>query len=54
MFFVLLKALFVLQILTFLSQHFGYLEKRFDKKARVNFKIYDVNYNTYIAQYLKK
>ena len=39
---------------------FGYVEKRLDKKARVNFKMYDVtcwttnNYNIYIAQYMKK
>ena len=48
------------EIFTFLSQLFGYVEKRFDKKTMVNFKIYDVtdwitnNYNMYIAQYLKK
>ena len=39
---------------------FGYAGKRFDKKAKINFKIYDVtdwianNYNTYIAEYFKK
>ena len=39
---------------------FGYAEKRLDKKTNVNFKIYEVkdwtanNYNTHIAQYLKK
>ena len=39
---------------------FGQVGKRFDKKAMVDFKIYDVttwqtnNYNTRIAQYLKK
>ena len=38
----MLKALFVLDIFTFLSRLFGYLEKRFDKKAMVNFKIYNV------------
>ena len=54
------KALFVLKIFKFLYWLFGYIEKRFDKKAKVNFKIYDVadwttnNYNTHIAQYLKK
>ena len=25
-----------------LNLHFGYVEKRFDKKGEVNFKIYDV------------
>ena len=40
--------------------HFGYAEKRLDKKAIVNFKTYDVTYwiinlfNINIAQYLKK
>ena len=38
----MLKALFVLDILTFLSRVFGYVEKRLDKKAMVNYKIYDV------------
>ena len=39
-------------------QHFGYVEKRLDKKAIVNFKTYDVTYwiinlfNINIAQYL--
>ena len=38
----------------------GYIEKRLDKKAMVNFKIHEVtdwtrnNYNTHITQYLKK
>ena len=55
-----LKALLVLEIFTFLSWLFAYVEKRFDKKAMVNFNIYDVTdwtsnkYNTHIAQYLKK
>ena len=38
----MLKALFVLQIFTFLSRLFSYVEKRLDKKAMVDFKIYDV------------
>ena len=38
----MLKALFVREIFTFLSWIFGYEEKRVDKKAMVNFKIYDV------------
>ena len=56
----MLKALFVLDIFKFSSWFFGYLEKRLDKKAEVNFEIYDVadwitnNYDAYIAQYLKK
>ena len=55
-----LKALFVLEIFKFLSWLFGYVEKRLDKKAMVNSKVYDVtdwttnNCNTYIAQYLNK
>ena len=36
------KALFDLDIFTFLSCLFGYTEKRLDKKAMVIFKIYDV------------
>ena len=54
------KALFVLKIFPFLSRLFGYVEKRLDKIAMVNFKVYDVtdwtthNYNTHIAQYLKE
>ena len=50
----MLKALFVLEVFTFLSWLFGYAEKRLDKKAMVNLKIYDVkdwainNCNTYI------
>ena len=56
----MLKALFVLEIIKFLSWCFGYVEKRPDKKAKVNLKTYDVtdwttnNYNTYIVQYLNK
>ena len=54
------KVLFVLEIFPCLSWLFGYLEKLFDKKAMVNFKIYDVtdwrinNYNAHINEYLKK
>ena len=54
----MLKALFVLDICTFLSGLFGYVEKRLDEKVKVNSKIYDItywttnNYNTNIAQYL--
>ena len=38
----MLKALFVLEIFSFLSWLFGYAEKQLDKKAKFNFKIYDV------------
>ena len=34
----MLKALFILEIFTFLSCLSGYLEKRLDKKAMINFK----------------
>ena len=56
-FYFILKAPFVLKIVQIF---FGYLEKRLDKKAKVNCKIYDVtnwntnNYNKHIARYLKK
>ena len=56
----MLKDLFVFEIFTFLSQFFGYVEKLLDKKIKFSSKIYDVgdwttsNYNTHIAQYLKK
>ena len=59
-FYLLLRALVVLEIFTFLSCLFGYVEKGLDKKAMVIFKIYDVtdwtanDYNTNIAQYLIK
>ena len=60
LFYFMLKARFVLEIFTFLSWLFGYLETRLDEKAMVNFKIYDMadwttnNYNAYITQYPKK
>ena len=59
-FYLMLKAIFVLNIFTYLSWIFGYVEKRLDKKAKVNLKIYDVkiwttnNYSTHIVQYFKK
>ena len=49
-FYLMLKALFVLEIFTL----FGYVEKRLDNKADVNYKIYDVtdwatnNYNIFL------
>ena len=58
-FLVHVTALFVLEVYPSMSWLFGCLEKRFDKVAMVNFKIYDVtiwtsnNYNTHIAQYLQ-
>ena len=59
-FYFILKALFVLDIFTFLTWTFDYVEKRLDKKVKVNFKFYyftgwtTINYNTHTAQYLKK
>ena len=56
----MLKSLFIIETFIFLSWIFGYVEKRLDKKAMVNFKIYAVtewtknNSNTHITQYLKK
>ena len=38
----MLKALFILEIFAFLSFLFGCVEKPFDEKAMVDFKIYDV------------
>ena len=46
-------ALFVFEMFSFLSWDFGYMEKRLDKKTKVNFKMYDVTewianiYNTH-------
>ena len=56
----MLKALFVLEIFTFPSWLFGYVEKQLGKETKIDFKIYDVtdwrvnNYKTHIAQYFKK
>ena len=41
-FYFILKALFVLKILTFLSLPFAHVEKQLGLKDKVNFKIYDV------------
>ena len=55
-FYFMLKDLSVLEILKFLFWLFVYVEKRLDKKAKVNFKIYGGtdwttnNYNTHIVQ----
>ena len=52
----MLKTLFVLEIFTFLSCLFVYIQKRLDKKFNVSSKIYGVtdsttnNYNTHIAK----
>ena len=59
-FYFILEAPFVLNILNFSPDFFGYGGKRFDMKINVNFKLYGVinwianNYNTHIAEYLKK
>ena len=51
----MLKAYLILEIFTFLSRLFGYVEKRLDIKAKVSFKIYDFtewtkdNYYTHMA-----
>ena len=37
-FYFMLKVFFVLEIFKFLWWLFGYIEKRFDKKVKVNFK----------------
>ena len=55
-FYFMLKTLFVLEIFTFSSLRFGYVEKRLDKKVMSNFKIYDVtdctanNYNAHLSK----
>ena len=49
-----------LRYLGFCLDFCGHVEKRLDKKAKVNFRIYDIRdcitniYIKYIAQYLKK
>ena len=59
-FYVMLKALFVLEIFTVLPWLFGYVEMQLDREVVVNFKIYDAidwatnNYNTHITHYLKE
>ena len=55
----MLKSLSVLQVI-FCPDFFDYVKKILDKKAKVDFKIYDITdwetnkSNTHIAQYLKK
>ena len=52
-FYFMLKALFVVEISTFLSWIFGYVEEQLDKKVMVYFNTYDVanwtinNHNTH-------
>ena len=48
----MLKAFFVLKIFKFLSWLFDHAGKQLDKKAKVHWQTN--NYNTHIAQYLKK
>ena len=56
----MLKALFVLEMFSYLPGLFSHVEKWLDIKAKVSFKIYGVtdwttnNYNTCIVQNLKK
>ena len=58
--YAMLKALFVLEIFTFLSWLFSYVKKQLGKKAmKVTFKIYVTdwttnNYNIHITRYHKK
>ena len=37
----MLKAFFVLEIIIFLSRLISFVERRLDKKTKVNFKIHD-------------
>ena len=41
-FYFMLITLFVLEIFAFLSCYFGYVGKLIDKKAMVNFKVFEV------------
>ena len=59
-FYFTLEALSVLEIFNFLFWFFGSVGKRLVKKAKVNFKIYDVanwetnDYNAHVVRCLKK
>ena len=59
-FYFYLKALFIFEIFQFMFWIFGHVGKRLDKKAKVNFNIYDVtnwvtnNCNTYTVRYFSK
>ena len=56
----ILKTLHSYRYLNFYLDFIGHVGKRLDKKAKNDFKIYNVinrktnNYNLHIAQYLKK
>ena len=55
----ILKAIFVVKIITILFWLFDHVVNRLDEKARVNLKIYVTdwkanNYNTYISPHFKK
>ena len=58
-FYFTLIVLFVPEIFKFLFTISGHVGKRLDKKAIVNFKMYDVtnwitsDYNTHVARYLR-
>ena len=58
-FYFMLETLSILEILTFSSWPFGYVEKGLDNKTIVNFNIFDLkdwttnNYNTHNTQYLQ-
>ena len=41
-FYFMLETLFIPKIFKYLSSLFGYVEKRLNEKAKVDFKIYDV------------
>ena len=56
---IMATALFVLKIFQFVTQLFGHVEKRLNKKEKANFKTYDVaacetSCNIHNAKYLEK
>ena len=59
-FYFTLKAVSIINTFKFCSEFFDDVEKPFDKKTEVNFKLYDVtkwetnNYSIHIAPHLKK
>ena len=59
-FYFTLKLFFFLIYVNFYPGFFGHERKRFNKESKFNLKIYVViyweknNYNTHVAQYLKK
>ena len=56
----ILKTFFFLEIFEFFPDFFGHVGKRLDKKAKINFKAYDVtsweinNYNEHLVRHLEK